>query len=63
MIEAAMIWNEPNNKSHCDIAVDPDWAGFAEMASPPIDPVEYGDFCAAMLDRYGRRIGLGEAAA
>ena len=23
MIEAAMIWNEPNNKSHWDPAVDP----------------------------------------
>ena len=25
MIEAAMIWNEPNNKSHWDFEVDPDW--------------------------------------
>jgi beta-xylosidase len=33
MIEAAMIWNEPNNKSHWDIAIDPDWAQFAEMAT------------------------------
>jgi beta-xylosidase len=32
MIEAAMIWNEPNNKSHWDFEVDPEWAGFAEMA-------------------------------
>jgi beta-xylosidase len=32
MIEAAMIWNEPNNKSHWDPAVDPDWSRFAEMA-------------------------------
>ncbi|HEX3216819.1 MAG TPA: beta-xylosidase [Aestuariivirgaceae bacterium] len=32
MIEAAMIWNEPNNKSHWDLAIDPDWARFAEMA-------------------------------
>ena len=31
MIEAAMIWNEPNNKSHWDPEVDPDWARFAEM--------------------------------
>ncbi|MBE7201039.1 MAG: beta-xylosidase [Parafilimonas terrae] len=31
MIEAAMIWNEPNNKSHWDPAVDPDWSRFAEM--------------------------------
>jgi beta-xylosidase len=33
MIEAAMIWNEPNNKSHWDPAIDPDWAKFAEMTT------------------------------
>lgn len=32
MIEAAMIWNEPNNKSHWDPDIDPDWRLFAEMA-------------------------------
>src|SRR5690606_8105466 len=32
MIEAAMIWNEPNNKSHWDPQIDPDWTRFAEMA-------------------------------
>lgn len=32
MIEAAMIWNEPNNKSHWDPEIDPDWTLFAEMA-------------------------------
>jgi len=32
MIEAAMIWNEPNNKSHWDPDIDPDWALFAGMA-------------------------------
>jgi beta-xylosidase len=32
MIEAAMIWNEPNNKSHWDPELDPDWTLFAEMA-------------------------------
>ena len=30
MIEAAMIWNEPNNKSHWDVALDPDWDIFAD---------------------------------
>ena len=29
MIEAAMIWNEPNNKSHWDPELDPDWRRFA----------------------------------
>src|SRR6185437_13534764 len=33
MIEAAMLWNEPNNKSHWDPEVDPDWSRFAEMAT------------------------------
>ena len=33
MIEAAMIWNEPNNKSHWDPEIDPEWLMFAEMAT------------------------------
>ncbi len=32
MIEAAMIWNEPNNKSHWDLELDPDWSLFARTA-------------------------------
>jgi beta-xylosidase len=32
MIEAVMIWNEPNNKSHWNPDVDPDWRKFADMA-------------------------------
>jgi len=32
MIEAVMIWNEPNNKSHWDPDCDPDWSLFAEMS-------------------------------
>jgi beta-xylosidase len=32
MLEAAMIWNEPNNKSHWDNLLDPEWALFAELA-------------------------------
>ena len=31
MIEAAMIWNEPNNKSHWDFQLDPDWSQFARL--------------------------------
>jgi beta-xylosidase len=32
MIEAAMLWNEPNNKSHWDfIEVDPEWRLFSRM--------------------------------
>jgi beta-xylosidase len=33
VIEAAMIWNEPNNKSHWDPAIDPTWARFAQLAT------------------------------
>ena len=29
MIEAAMIWNEPNNKSHWDPELDPEWEIYA----------------------------------
>ncbi|PYL22790.1 MAG: beta-xylosidase, partial [Verrucomicrobia bacterium] len=32
MIEAVMIWNEPNNKSHWDFEIDPEWRIFADMA-------------------------------
>jgi beta-xylosidase len=32
MIEAVKIWNEPNNLSHWDFTVDPEWRGFSEMA-------------------------------
>ncbi|ACS38101.1 MULTISPECIES: hypothetical protein [Methylorubrum] len=31
MIEAVMLWNEPNNKSHWDPEIDPDWFLFGEM--------------------------------
>jgi beta-xylosidase len=31
MIEAAMIWNEPNNKSHWDLEADPAWEIFGSM--------------------------------
>ncbi len=39
MIEAAMIWNEPNNKSHWDPELDPGWARFAEMAILAADAI------------------------
>ncbi len=32
MIEAVMIWNEPNNLSHWDFEIDRDWSIFAQMA-------------------------------
>ena len=32
MVEAVMLWNEPNNLSHWDFKVDPEWKSFAETA-------------------------------
>ncbi len=31
MIEAAMLWNEPNNLSHWDFEIDKDWSQFATL--------------------------------
>jgi len=31
MVEAVMFWNEPNNKSHWDFEIDPEWRQFSEM--------------------------------
>jgi beta-xylosidase len=31
VVEAVMIWNEPNNKSHWDFEIDPDWSQFAAL--------------------------------
>jgi beta-xylosidase len=39
MIEAAMIWNEPNNKSHWDPELDPGWARFADMTIAAADAI------------------------
>lgn len=39
MFEAAMIWNEPNNKSHWDPELDPDWSRYAEMAILAADAI------------------------
>ena len=33
MIESVMFWNEPNNKSHWDPALDPDWSVFSAMVA------------------------------
>jgi beta-xylosidase len=39
MIEAAMLWNEPNNMSHWDFEVDPDWSQFARMVNLAADAI------------------------
>ena len=31
MVEAVMLWNEPNNLSHWNFEIDPGWSTYAEM--------------------------------
>ncbi len=31
MLEAVMLWNEPNNLSHWDFEIDSDWSAYAKM--------------------------------
>ncbi|HVJ39427.1 MAG TPA: glycosyl hydrolase [Stenotrophomonas sp.] len=33
MIEAVKFWNEPNNKSHWDMEVDPEWRIYSQMVA------------------------------
>jgi hypothetical protein len=47
MIEAIKFWNEPNNLSHWDFQMDPEWRDFAEMTRLP----PYGH-CARNLPAY-----------
>jgi beta-xylosidase len=51
MIEAVMLWNEPNNKSHWDFEVDPGWEKFAAMAR------RAGDAIAAEAPKLPRVLG------
>jgi beta-xylosidase len=39
MIEAVKIWNEPNNLSHWDFTLDPDWRDFSAMARQTADRI------------------------
>ena len=39
MIEAVKFWNEPNNKSHWDLELDPEWLGYADMVKLASDAV------------------------
>jgi beta-xylosidase len=40
MIEAIKFWNEPNNLSHWDFQMDPEWKEFAEMTCLAADAVK-----------------------
>lgn len=39
MVDSVMFWNEPNNKSHWDFELDPDWSLFASMVKLAADAV------------------------
>ncbi len=39
MIEAVMFWNEPNNKSHWDFEIDPEWRAYAAMVKRAAEAV------------------------
>jgi beta-xylosidase len=38
-VEAVMFWNEPNNKSHWDFEIDPEWEMFAAMVKAAAEAV------------------------
>lgn len=40
MIEAVMLWNEPNNKSHWDFEIDPEWKVFADMVKTAVKAIK-----------------------
>jgi beta-xylosidase len=40
MVEAVMLWNEPNNLSHWDFESDPGWSIFASMVNAASDAVK-----------------------
>ena len=40
MIEAAMLWNEPNNLSHWDFEMDPEWKTFADMVKGAVNAIK-----------------------
>jgi beta-xylosidase len=39
MIDSVMLWNEPNNMSHWDFEIDPDWSQFARMVNLAADAI------------------------
>lgn len=39
MVEAVMIWNEPNNLSHWDFEIDPEWKAFSDMVKLAADAI------------------------
>ena len=40
MVEAAMLWNEPNNLSHWNFELDPGWAIFSDMVKQAANAIQ-----------------------
>ena len=40
MVEAVMLWNEPNNLSHWNFELDPGWSTFAQMVNLASDAIK-----------------------
>lgn len=40
MVEAVKLWNEPNNLSHWDFTIDPQWEEFSRMTSMAADAIK-----------------------
>jgi beta-xylosidase len=40
MMESVMLWNEPNNASHWDFEIDPEWEQFAAMVNLAADAIK-----------------------
>ena len=39
MVEAVMLWNEPNNLSHWNFEIDPGWTTYAQMVNLAADAI------------------------
>ncbi len=39
MVEAIVLWNEPNNLSHWNFRLDPDWSRFSDMVKRGSDAI------------------------
>lgn len=68
MVEAIVLWNEPNNLSHWNFHLDPDWRRYAEMAMlasqairsvNPAIPVVLGGVSSCDCDFLRNMTGLG----
>ena len=60
MIDSVMMWNEPNNLSHWDFELDPDWKIFADMTRMAAEAVRAYLEEHASPRRTARRLGVHE---